>query len=266
MKLIASLIVKNELGRYLLPCLAHLLTYCDEVRILDDGSTDDWADRLRKNGARPPLTRFDHVIDLDRIHVLRDEVSRFFYHEGAARNALLDWTLLGEPTHILAIDADEFVTDGPALRAACEQPVAIHSLDMEEVWRAEDECLCVRMDGGWRPHPIPILFTVPRNAGRDPQFRIQDSALACGREPMSVRARRNTARPTGAQILHFGWANESERVARHHRYAVADGGRFHASTHLDSILWPDEKVVLGGRDWPEGLDRPAVLAAANTPR
>lgn len=257
MKLVASMIVKDELGRYLEPCVGHLLEFCDEVRILDDGSTDAAFTRWSEWGN-------------PRVHVHHRSRSTFFEHEGRARNELLGWTLRADPTHVLAIDADEFVSDGPALRAAIERAptAAALTLRMEEVWKLAGDCLCVREDGGWRPHPVPVLWAVPdaRTLRRgQSDWRISDRALACGREPMMVgRLARRAGSDSGVDLLHFGWACAADRPARHERYAVADGGRFHANAHLQSILWPDERVVMEGRPWPEQLEpwRAAITARA----
>lgn len=271
MKLVASVIVKDELDRYLGPFLTHLLEFVDEVRILDDGSSDNWADAL--------LVRGDGAVDLDRLHVLRSEASWFWQDEGLARHTLLDWTLTGEPDWVLAIDADEFITDGAALRAACESTGAsVLTVNMEEVWVATDECLCIRQDGGWRDHPVPILWRAPgatvlASDRKQPvdrrKWRITDRKVACGREPVAVRElhrmRRHVA-DSGVDVLHFGWACQADREARYQRYVEHDGGQYHASAHLRSIMFPDSAVKLEGRDWPVGLDpssRATVLARAN---
>lgn len=246
-RLVASLIVRNELGRYLAPCVESLLEFCDEVCVLDDGSEDGtyaWLanrPRVRVSAPRDPL---------------------FFTHEGRARQALLTWTLRHDPTHVLAVDADELVTDGPLIREALEArpDVDAWTVCMEEVWRARDDGLAVRIDGGWRPHPVPVLWRVPE---RTRGLRIADRQLACGREPEQVR--RLPAGCIDASILHFGWANRAERQARYDRYAVADGGRFHASQHLRSILWPDARVRTIPRPWPTVLEpyRATILARAS---
>jgi glycosyltransferase involved in cell wall biosynthesis len=235
-KLVASLLAHNERSRYLEPCIRHLQEFCDAVYLYDDGSTDGTSQRAHELGA---------VVSFQGR-------STFFEHEGRTRQRALDWALTGRPTHVLSLDCDEFVDDGPALRCVLESSQASEfSLEMCEVWRAFDECLCVRMDGGWRPHGIPALWRVPGNPAR---LRIADRALACGRVPVSIDQRARHAQVTGASLLHFGWANESERAARHHRYAVADGGRFHQSQHLASILWPNDKVAMDGRVWPASLE------------
>jgi len=71
--------------------------------------------------------------------------------------------------------------------------------------------------------------------------------------------------PTATHILHLGWANQAARAARHQRYVEADGGRFHRSSHLDSILWPDNMVTLRGRPWPafDKEIREAITTAAS---
>lgn len=243
MKLVASLIVRNELGRYLKPCIYSLHEFCDEIRVLDDGSTDGSGDWLRD-------TEFD-----GRVHVLTNEGPSFFTHEGKARQTLLNWTLAADPTHVLAIDADEFVEDGHALRKQLDREIVAHALCMQEVWEA-GSTLKIRMDGGWRPHPVPICWAVPLAKGT---LRIQDRALACGREPVAVRRMRQ--RPTGICVLHFGWANPEERQARYERYVEADGGKFHASRHLQSIMWPESRIELCEQPWPNQKLAYVVLGA-----
>ncbi len=245
MRLIASLIVKNELKRFLQPCIESLLEFSDQIRVLDDDSTD---------GSR------EWLLGCERVLVSLNRGPSFFTNEGAARNALLDFTLGAEPTHILAIDADEFVADGRALRAAIdmddEQPV--WTLEMGEVWKADEQSLWVRRDGGWRPHAAPILYRVPDK--RSSNFRIMDRALACGREPMAIRQQFRHSLKTGTQILHFGWACEEARQARYDRYLEHDGGKFHARRHLDSIMYDDRRVALARKPWPAALEiRKAAL-------
>ena len=236
MRLVASMITRNELGRYLRPSIAHLREFCDEIRVLDDASDDGTCEWLCEQRG---------------VALAVNEGPSMFEHEGRARQKLLEWTLAAAPDYVLAIDADEFVTDGAALRRSAEAGGEALTLVMREVWKA-GESLWTREDGGWRAHPVPILWRVP--PGNPKRLRILDRALACGREPEAVRAAaRRGMRPSGADVLHFGWAREEEREARYRRYAEADGGRFHASAHLNSILWPEERVKLEARPWPEGL-------------
>ncbi len=253
MKLVASMIVRNEMRRYLEPCLRSLLEFCDEIRILDDASDEPgWPHDLNGLGANVVMKRSGYPM--------------FFEHEGRARNILLDWTLEGNPTHVLAIDADEFITDGALVREACErnEGQGSWSLVMEEVWKADPRSLYVRMDGGWRAHPVPILWRVPSvRERRSGLWQIKDRALACGREPMALRSRRPI--PTGSSVLHLGWTNEAERRERHARYVRHDNGKFHASTHLASIMWPDRRIRLKRRPWPASMDCADIVSRTNPP-
>ena len=256
MKLVASLITHNERQRFLEPCIKSLLGFCDEIRVVDDDSTDGTHKMLADLGAI----------------VLRNDYRMFFEHEGRARQKLLEWTMEGQPTHVLAIDADEFVADGQLLRAELDKPVEIlsmierrrrsprmmssgvWSLQMQEIWGATDNCLNIRQDGGWKEHPVPIVFTVPQDRQALRHWRIPDRALACGRVPTEVAVRSNrTQGPAVTQLLHYGWACEADRAERHARYVKHDGGKHHAGSHLDSIMWGDSRVQLTQRAWPDSL-------------
>jgi hypothetical protein len=251
MKLTAMMIVRNEADRYLFPCIGHLLEFCDEVRVLDDCSEDSWV--------------FDHpqVVVKHSLH------SAFFEHEGRARQELLEWTMEGNPTHILAIDADEFVSDGQALRAAMEagSHTGVWKLTMTEIWKADSEYLSVRWDGDWKPRPVGIAFSVPdtiTNRQNRRHWRIPDRALACGRVPLLTQMAGNrTAAEPVTEILHFGWACEADRNARYQRYVVHDGGRFHQNKHLDSIMWGDGQVQLRRIPWWPGLPKTQLLERVN---
>lgn len=250
MNLTASLIVHNELNRYLPITIASLLTFCDEVCVLDDYSTDD---------------TYDYLDTIVGVSLARNRGPSLFEHEGKARQALLDWTLKGDPTHILAIDADEIVSDGPAIRRAAQRPtrVGVWMLVMEEVWKTDDRGYALRQDGGWRAHPVSCLYRVDGALGE-----MRDNALACGRTPLGVERRSRRALSSGASILHLGWSNLSERERRYQRYVVHDGGQFHRSAHLESIMWPDEMVKLELRAWPKGMEEyvPEIVRLAKEER
>lgn len=248
MKICASLIIRNEADRYLEACLAHLLEFVDEVVIFDNGSEDGWEETLRPSwgdaGSRVIVWR-DSDADI--------QAGSLFVNHAARRQRLLDLTLTREPTWILAVDADEFVADGAALRAACEQQqhVGALALCLQEVWNAHDDHLDLRQDGGWREHDVAMLW-------RPDQIRkpltIVDRGPATGRTPETLNHRLTAHGHTCTALLHFGWANQAERADRHRRYVIADGGRFHNSRHLDSIMWPDAKVGMTPTDWPPTLE------------
>ncbi len=242
MKISASMIVRNEAGRYLPLVLDHLLTFVDEVAVINDASTDRTWGLLRQPGVR--------VLDVQE--------SLFSEHEGRARDRLLEWTLEGKPDWILAIDADEVISDGLRLRELAEAaaeliptPVAAWHVGLEEAWSldVENDCICIREDGGWRTHAVPLFYRAPELA--EGQWRFRDLRLACPREPPAVASL--PSGDSGVELLHLGWLNESERQGRFDRYMAVDGGQYHARQHLESIMWPPEWITLRGRSWPPPL-------------
>jgi hypothetical protein len=255
MKLIAMMVVRNEADRYLRPCIEHLLDFCDEIRVVDDNSSDHTQELLAS---------------YDGVEVMAQGESTFYQHEGRTRQALLEWTMEGRPTHILAIDADEFIADGKLLRATMEKGSAtgVWKLTMTEVWAAGSDWLSVRMDGDWKPRPIGIAFAVPADHWTNRQlrrhWRMHDRALACGRTPLYITMAGNrTVSDPVTDILHFGWACVADRQERYQRYVVHDGGAHHASKHLLSIMWPDEMVGTKLMAWPPALDKELLAARAN---
>lgn len=237
MRLVASMIVKNELDRYLPLAVGHLLDFVDEIRVLDDGSNDgtyEWLTERESSG----------------IKVLRNPGPSFFEHEGRARQNLLEWTLRGRPDYVLSIDADEFVGDPKVIREAM-MGLPVYTVHLVEAWKVDHGGISVRVDGLWGPRRVPMLFQAPRRTDR--MWRINDRALACGREPIAVIRQAARAPHLETNIFHFGWTRQAEREARAERYFEHDGGKFHASRHLQSILFPDNKVGLRGYPWPAGL-------------
>ena len=249
MKLVASLITKNEMGRYLELCVEHLLSFCNEICVLDDGSDDG---------------TFEYLDAHERINVIRNPGPAFYEHEARARQALYEHTLVSSPTYVLAIDADEFIGNPMAVRKACAEGKPVYTLSMLEIWHADTERLHYRVDGFWSSQKsIPILYRP------QPGWAIRDLQLACGREPQEVVALSRRATATGSAILHLGWTRVSERVARAERYDVHDGGRFHQDRHLQSILWEEQdnkRLRLIPMAWPSGLKSIAAALSERTNR
>ena len=234
-KLVASMVVRNELSRYLELSVEHLLSFCDEIRVIDDNSDDGTFEYLRKQ---------------ERVLVARNDGAAFMSYESQVRNLLLDWTMDAQPDYVLSIDADEFVADPYVVKECAERyGRPVYTLDMIEVWEANQLNLSIRQDGAWGPRLCPILWQAPTRLTNE--WRIPNRKLACGREP--ERVRRTPFRKSGTSVLHWGWTNQAERVARAERYFEHDRGRFHRDTHLQSILWPRERVVMSAMEWPPGL-------------
>lgn len=229
MRLVAYMIVAPlECDRYLTVTVEALTGFCDAVRVWADGGAEIVRETLRGLPA----------------DVQGSQEPGFFRHEGNARQAAYEWALQANPTHVLAIDADELVSDGAKLRQACAHADVV-GLCMQEVWEADEDGMRIRMDGGWSPHVVPAVFP-PRRG-----WRIPPRPAASGRVPREVLTefRPNWA-PT--EILHFGWTNPAERIARHARYATqANFG--HAREHIASIVYPRSRMEFCSQPWPEGI-------------
>ena len=233
------MIVHNEMRRYLPLAVEHVLTYCDEIRVLDDFSNDgtfEWLDNCSSF--------------LDCVKVKRNPGPRFYEYESQARQNLLEWTMEAEPDYVLSIDADEFVGYPDLVRNAVNGGRPVYVLEMEEVWKADHQRLHLRVDGLWGPRKCPILWQAPPRLTRE--WNIPDRKLACGREPGRVRKTRFVR--IGSPVFHFGWANVAERRSRAERYFEHDKGKFHQDKHLQSILWSDEQVRMQIQPWPVGLE------------
>lgn len=228
-RLVASMVVAPlETERYLALAVESLAEFCDAVRVYADGGFEIVREALRDLPA----------------DVQGSSESTFWQHEGNTRQAAYEWALKADPTHVLAIDSDEFVADGAALRAACEQS-DVMALCMQEIWACTPTSMTVRMDGHWRPHPVPIVWR-PRS-----NWRIPSKEHASGRAP--VEAGRYWNRwdcPT--EILHVGWTNREERANRYARYANQSNFG-HNAAHVRSIMWEDDRIQPCTQDWPEGL-------------
>ena len=234
MRLVAVTNTQNERGRYLERTGPALLKFVDEWVVQDDASTDGTPDYLTSIGA--------HVFEAV-------DGARWREDEGALHNRLLEHALSFEPTHVIAVDADEVVLDGAGVRTALEVDEEmltregrprVYTLTMLELWQMDPPL--VRHDGGWRPHEVGICYSVPP-AGIG---AIRSKKLASPRIPHDavLEIRRRRGRATGVAIVHLGWANPLERAERHRRYAELDGGRYHTRRHLASILYPDAECDL----------------------
>jgi glycosyltransferase involved in cell wall biosynthesis len=223
MRLVASMVVRNEMDRYLPRCIDELREFCDEIRVLDDGSTDGTSDYLRG-------TTGVYVLDNGGPPYAEDKL--------AASRALHEWTLVAEPTFILAVDADEFVTDGIRLREVCAAALAeraVLGLRMVEVWDRSGAMYpgswAARVDDRWRPHHVPIIYHVPEDSAP-----MAWDDVYTGRVPRWVREAPFVT--TDIDILHLGWSNPAERRQRQFWHA----GDEHDPEHVESIARPPKLI------------------------
>lgn len=228
MRLLATMVVRNEAGRHLDAVLAWLVRHVTpHVAVYDDGSDDDTVAIARDYGC---------VVGVRPI-----EVPAFLENESAVREAgwrHMERTLAPQPGEwVLSIDADEFLVADSATvesdvlgdmiaRADAEQADAVTTPRHEVFGFDTDGTPMVRVDGCWGDIVDHRLVRwIPGGA-----FRCQ--TLAGGSLPSYVQ---RSVFDRRAAIVHVGYATEQDRRDKHARYLGREG---HGRDHIDSILAP----------------------------
>lgn len=227
MKLIASMVGRNEESRYLKEVLDHLEPMVDMVVFTDDASTDNTAQIARDAGAK----------------VYSNPEPLFTINEGQFRNGA--WQNISnhaeEGDWILAIDCDEklYVTGPQTLEELmANERYSVLGITFYHMWNRTQ----YRVDKLWAPTVSTRLFRFI------PGGSIQRRELACGAEPTYVRNMvqcRQFLPNTGLKMQHLGYIDDEDKVIKYKRYMELDNGRFHNISHLESIIDPDPTLI----DW-----------------
>jgi len=195
------LLVRNESGRWLEKVLEQM-KICDDIVVLDDGSTDDTPDICRSYGA--------DVFYSDRSYWGTNELKqRKFLWELATHGAReSDW--------IICLDADE-TFDHPELvksyilqadNAGCNGL----GFPLYDMWSETH----YRNDELWNAHLRPWVMAV-KYEKKDWYWR--ETALHCGRFPMNAGCKIATC---PVRIQHWGWSRPEDRRIKFDRYMKAD--------------------------------------------
>lgn len=224
-KLTAMMIVRNEADRYLKRCLESLLTFADDIVILDDASDDD----------TPEL-----CLSYPRVKLYRQPHSMFLTDEAELRQKLWHYTTENKPEWILSIDADEFMEESflkevPFLLS--QNYFKAIGFRLFDCWGDEEH---FRIDGLWNPW---LRGFAPYLIKYQPQLESSWPALKfhCGRLPLAYR--QLVHYESAIRIKHLGWANLLDTKAKYDRAIRQDPvNRYMKREHYESILWPPEKV------------------------
>lgn len=225
--------VKNEAGRYLSSALENLTSIIesDKILVFDDCSDDDTVELAL--GA-----------DVD-VCIRGENDASFLEHEGRFRGAMwacFEYEMSPSPGDwVLAIDADEcLVTTSPghdihdallsAVRRAADRGCTSVRLPVPEVFGYDhDGTPMVRTDGFWGKIAGTRLFAY------QPGGVFRNKAMASGSEPAYVQAGRISEETFGLALMHFGYAQVADQIAKHARYtALLDHG--HSDKHVQSII------------------------------
>lgn len=228
MRIVASLVTKNEEYRYLDSFLDWNSPWWDDLFIFDDQSSDD--------------TR--HICEQYGIVVERPDVTPPFIEDEAAFRYTA-WVLMEERMNlkegdfIFSIDADEFLvatTDSTeSIRSLLEETAGkvLHfdrfaaNIDIPEVWDDSYPWM-IRKDGLWTNKRLPRLTRYVR----DGVFR--NKKMGCGSTP-TYSYENMLEEDFGVSLLHVGYANEDDRRDRYERYmSLPNHG--HNPQHIMSIM------------------------------
>ncbi len=225
-RVVLSMVVRNEAGRYLDRVLRHAASYVDAAVILDDASTDGTAELCRTALADLP----HEVITLER---------SLFGQEHRLRRLQWKHTLAADPDWILNLDADEQFEDAirPLIRSLVDQTdVDAVLFRLYDMWSATQ----YRSDERWRAHTVHRPFLVRPVPGMDATW--PERAQHAGRFPPSVSDLEFWT--CAVRLQHLGWADPADRRAKHDRYRRLDpDGDWSPSGHYASILDPAPTLV-----------------------
>ena len=198
--------VRNE-ARFLPGCFDHLRDYVDGFIVLDDGSDDDTAARIRREPKC--LSLLSSEAPPGRPHVWRERDNQRRLLE-AARALGMEW--------VLVCDADErfetvFLKQLRTVLAsfADDERVAVH-LSLCELW---DSSRAFRADGLWGKKHRLRLFTVPTEIRYDDAQSLHGSWL-----PDSAQRYRHVR--LYFRLYHLKMIRRADRLARRDFYEALD--------------------------------------------
>lgn len=238
-RIIGSMVVRNEMDRYLDRCLAWMSPIVDDLYILDDQSTDGTYELCR-----------DYT---DYVTRRPDDVPSFLEHEGKFRTFAFDelehFTKPALGDWILSFDADEFLVASNAEADVSEElrhairgkNVSGIVIDFKEIFKIDGDDFYYRTDGYWDAIRGPRLYTYQMCA------RFNDKAMASGSEPTYVATGRKE-RTDRLTFIHLGYARDEDKQSKYERYSsLFDHG--HNDSHIQSIIKKPDLAKLEMEFW-----------------
>lgn len=218
-RIVLSMIVGNEEGRYLNRVLGAVDGYVDEVVIIDDASSDHTASICESL-----LKKIPH-------RIIRNE-EPMFANEAELRKKQWEETLKAEPDWILCLDADEVPEHGfwTHLREMVEDKrYDQYGFKMYDMWNENE----YREDPYWNSHETSRVFLMRYKP--DYLYTWKNTPQHCGRFPADLEGFRQC--DSQFRIQHFGWARLQDRKDKYERYRRLDPEAIYGiRRQYDSIL------------------------------
>ena len=210
-KIVAAILARNEAApdRYLNRVLQNCWDLCDDVVVVDDGSTDETARMCRDSGAA--------VSQLGSVGGWwgSDETTpRSHLWTLAAKSAGLDgWVYVADADHELV------GIDRRGLQVLCQADVV--NAWAFPLWDCWDSDVTHRVDGYWQAwrHPRPWLVRAVPAAGWVAHWQTRD--IHAGHLPANYPYLDCPA-PTGVAIRHLGYVDRLHREAKAARYLALE--------------------------------------------
>lgn len=225
-RIMLSMIVKNEQGRYLSRVLKSLVGHIDEAVIIDDGSTDQTIQLCE-----------DILTDIP-VHIIKNKES-MFANEVSLRKMQWEETVKRNPDWILNLDADELVEDGfweSAFTILNNPDCGQCCFRLYDMWNETQ----YREDDFWNAHKKSRTFLLRY----DPDFPYQwkETPQHCGRFP--ANSSQFPKAEVDFRIQHFGWATKEDRALKYKRYHLLDPGAMYGNhNQYESILDGNPKLI-----------------------
>lgn len=229
MACVGVMLARNEADRYLREAIVSMQSVCDQILVLDDGSTDGTPELAESLGCTVRRRTADRPM---------------WGEESSARAELWAWGAdVAKDGWLYVSDADhELVAPPEAWKAMCRSwEATAWAMRLYDCW---DSPTTHRADGQWAAYQVARPWLFRPSACPEPQWG--DRGLHSGHAPLNFPYVLGVA-PIGVWIRHYGWMDRGDREAKVARYTAASAHlRPSELAHLQSVLYDADSPAHAG--------------------